>query len=73
MKALLFGIVIIGLAVIAVLPSGLGWWVNVFAFLRGALPVLACFIGLVSIFIGIADIKDRAELKKEKSLEKKAQ
>jgi hypothetical protein len=69
MKALLFGMVIIGLAVIAVLPAGLGWWVSVYAFLRGVLPVLACFIGMVSIFIGIADIKDRAELKKEKKAE----
>jgi hypothetical protein len=27
--------------------------------------VLALFIGLVAVFIGIADIKDRAEAKKE--------
>ncbi|WP_010262325.1 hypothetical protein [Treponema primitia] len=65
MKALILGIVIIAAAVCAVLPAGLGWWGDVLAFLRGALPVLAALIGLIAVFIGIADIKDRAEAKKE--------
>ncbi|MDR2080050.1 MAG: hypothetical protein LBP74_10050 [Treponema sp.] len=65
MKALIFGIVIIAAAVCVVLPAGLGWWGDVLTFLRGALPVLAAFIGLIAIFIGITDIKDRAEAKKE--------
>jgi hypothetical protein len=69
MKALLLGIIIIAAAVFAVLPTGtgLGWWNDVLAFLRGALPVIALFIGLIAIFIGIADIKDRAEAKKEEA------
>jgi hypothetical protein len=70
MKALLLGVVILAAAVFAVLsPSalgfGLGWWEEVLSFLRGALPVIAAFIALIAIFIGIADIKDRAEAKKE--------
>ncbi|MDR0877135.1 MAG: hypothetical protein LBN21_03710 [Treponema sp.] len=70
MKALLIGIVILAAAVFAVLPPealgfGLNWSGDVLAFLRGGAPVLAVFIALVSIFIGIADIKDRAEARKE--------
>jgi hypothetical protein len=65
MKALLFGILILAAAVLAILPIGLDWREDVLSFLRGALPVIALFIGLVSIFIGIADSKDRAEAKKE--------
>jgi hypothetical protein len=65
MKALILGLVIIAAAVCAVLPVGLGWWGHVLVFLRGALPVIAVFIGLIAVFIGIADIKDRAEAQKE--------
>ena len=65
MKALLLGIIIIAAAVCAALPAGLGWWSDILVFLRGGLPVLAALIGLVAVFIGIADMKDRAEAKKE--------
>jgi hypothetical protein len=65
MKTLILGILILAAAVLAMLPAGLGWGKDVLAFLRGGLPVLALFIGLVAVFIGIADIKDRAEAKKE--------
>ena len=70
MKALFLGLVIIAAAVFAVLPAGLDWWDDVLAFLRGAAPVLALFVGLIAVFIGIADIKDRAEVKKEEAGEK---
>ena len=66
MKALFLGVVVIVVAVLAILPAGLGWGEEVLAFLRGSLPVLAVFIGLILIFVGIADIKDRAAAKKEK-------
>ena len=71
MKALFIGIIIIAAAVFAILPMetagfGLGWGNDVLAFLRGGLPVIAILIGLIAIFIGIADMKDRAEAKKEK-------
>jgi uncharacterized membrane protein YozB (DUF420 family) len=65
MKALVLGFAVIAVAVLAVLPAGLGWAQDVLTFLRGALPVIAAFIALILIFVGIADIKDRAEAKRE--------
>ena len=70
MKALIIGLVIIAAAVFAILPAdvigaGLGWGEDVLAFLRGGLPVIAILVGIVAVFIGIADMKDRAEAKKE--------
>ena len=68
MKATIIGIVIIAAAVFAILPGdmfGLGWGNDVLAFLRGGVPVIAILIGIIAVFIGIADIKDRAEAKKE--------
>ena len=75
MKALLIGLVIIAAAVFAILPAqtagfGLGWGNDVLAFLRGGVPVIAILIGLIAIFIGIADMKDRAEAKKEEEEKK---
>ncbi|MCL2762453.1 MAG: hypothetical protein FWD36_04505 [Treponema sp.] len=74
MKSLIIGIIILAAAVFAALPSkicgfGLGWWEDVLIFLRGGLPVIATIIGLIAVFIGIADMKDRAEAKKEKAEE----
>jgi len=71
MKSLLIGIVILAAAVFAILPYdsvgfGLGWGNDVLAFLRGGVPVIAVLIGLIAVFIGIADMKDRAEAKREK-------
>ena len=63
MKALILGFVVIIVAILAVLPAGLGWGEDVLAFLRGALPVIAVLIGLIMVFAGIADIKDRADAK----------
>jgi len=65
MKALVLGIAVMAVAVLAVLPFGLGWGEEVLAFLRGVLPVLAAVVGLVLVFVGIADIRDRAEEGKE--------
>jgi len=67
MKALILGFVAILVAVLAILPSGLGWGADVLAFLRGSLPILAVFIGLILVFAGIADIKERAEAKKDQT------
>lgn len=72
MKSLITGILILALAVFAALPPGLagfglGWWEHILAFLKGGLPVLAVMVGLIAIFIGIADMKDRAEAKKEEA------
>ena len=69
MKALIIGLVVIAAAIIACLPAGLGWWDEVLMFLRGCLPVLAAFIGLIALFIGIVDIKDRITAGKEEKEE----
>lgn len=76
MKSIVLGIIILGAAVFAILPpgqAGLGWSVYVLNFLRGAAPVIAILIGIIAIFIGIADIKDRAEAKKEAAEEQEKQ
>jgi hypothetical protein len=65
MKALIIGFVVIVIAVLAIIPAGLGWGDDVLTFLRGALPVVAILIGLLLFFVGIADIKDRSAAKKE--------
>ena len=72
MKSLIIGIVILAAATFAVLPKevvgfGFSWGDDVLAFLRGGLPVIAVLVGFIAVFIGIADIKDRAEAKKEKA------
>lgn len=69
MIALIVGIVCIAFAVFASVPGPLGWWQDVLAFLRGFLPVFAVLIGLIAIFIGLADMKDRIEARKEEAEE----
>ena len=72
MKSVILGLIIIAVAAFAVLPPellgfGLGWGNDVLIFLRGGLPVIAVLIGLIAIFIGIADVKDRIEAKREEN------
>jgi uncharacterized membrane protein len=72
MKSLIIGIVILAAAVFAafskkLLGFGLYWWDDILVFLKGGLPVLAVLIGLIAVFIGIADMKDRAEAKREEA------
>ena len=43
----------------------LDWGAQVIAFLKGFAPVLAAFLGLICLFIGAADVKDKREAKKE--------
>jgi hypothetical protein len=72
MIALTIGIVLIFFAVYAVLPVSwsLQWWAEVIQFLKGGVPILAVFIGLIAFFVGVADIKDKMEAKKEEQEEK---
>ncbi len=72
MIALTIGIVLVLFAVYAVLPVSwsLQWWPQVIEFLKGGVPILAVFIGLIAFFVGVADIKDKMEAKKEEQEEK---
>ncbi len=66
MISIILGIIFIAFTVFAVLPMcPLNWGPEVIAFLKGGAPVLAAFIGLICLFIGAADIKDKKEAKKE--------
>ncbi|HTX72001.1 MAG TPA: hypothetical protein VMC79_04175 [Rectinemataceae bacterium] len=69
MIALIVGILFLAFSVFACVPGPLNWWVDVLAFLRGSLPVLALLVGFVAVFIGLADIKDRLEAKREEAEE----
>lgn len=70
MVALIVGIILIAFCVFAVIPAslcgcGLDWSKEVLDFLKGFAPVFAAFTGLIAVFIGMADIKDKKEAKKE--------
>ena len=65
MKALVLGFAVILVAVLTVLPAGLGWWDDVLVFLRGSLPIAAGLIGLILIFVGVSDLKDRMDAGKD--------
>jgi len=71
MIALIIGLVLILFAVYSVLPVGwsLQWWPAVVEFLKGGVPILALFIGVIAFFIGVADIKDKIESKREEEEE----
>lgn len=77
MGALIVGLIFTLFAVYAVLPQSvsfavLNWWEQVKVVLAGGLPILALFVGFIAILIGIADIKDKIEAKKEEQEEAKA-
>ena len=62
MISIILGLIFICFTVFAVLPMGpLAWGPEVIAFLKGGAPVLAAFVGLICLFIGAADIKDKKE------------
>ena len=65
MIALIVGVILIAFTVFAGLPQGLGWHNEMLIVLKGGGPILLAFIGLISIFVGVADIRDRCEEKKE--------
>jgi hypothetical protein len=65
MKSLVIGLIVLAAALAAIAPSGLNWAPDVFRFLRGSVPVLAILAAAVLIFVGIMDIKDHRDAKKE--------
>ena len=73
MLALMIGVILMAFTVIAALPMGLAWGQDILLFLRGGMPIFAAFVGLISVFIGIADIKDKQDAKKEEEAMKAAE
>jgi hypothetical protein len=73
MVPLLIGILLVLFGVYAVLPLNspgfLNWSQDVIQFLKGGVPIVAFLIGLVAFFIGVADIKDKIEARKEEKEE----
>ena len=67
MFTIIVGIVCIAFTVFACLPEGLGlnWGKEVLFVLKGAAPVFFAFAGIVAVLIGIADLRDRHEAKRE--------
>jgi hypothetical protein len=73
MISIILGIIFIAFTVFAVLPMcPLNWGADVINFLKGSVPVLAAFIGLICLFIGAADLKDKKEAKLEEKSEEEA-
>ncbi len=75
MVALFVGVILMAFTVFAALPPetfgfGLGWGADILLFLRGCMPILSAFVGLISVFIGIADLKDKEEAKREEAAAK---
>lgn len=68
MVSIILGLIFIAFTVFSVLSGcPLNWGPEVIAFLKGSIPVLAALVGLICLFIGAADIKDKKEAKKEES------
>ena len=66
MVSLIAGIIFIAFTFFALLPSfPLNWGADVLVFLKGCLPVLSALVGLICLFIGVADIKDKKEAARE--------
>ena len=59
--ALVVGLILIGFTIFAGLPQGLGWHKDMLLVLRGGLPIFTALIGLISICVGIADVRDRQD------------
>ena len=78
MVALITGLVLLLFTVFAALPPetvgfGLGWGEFILLFLRGGLPILTAFVGLIAVFVGVADLRDKKEAEKEEEEAKKSQ
>lgn len=70
MVSIIVGFILIGFTVFALLPCCLNWSAEVIMFLKGAAPVLSALIGLVALFVGIADLIDKQEAKREEEASK---
>lgn len=71
MASLITGVLFVAFCVFSLCPQGpLNWGDEAVEFLKGFAPVLAAFVGIICLFIGAADIKDKSSAARE---EKKAQ
>lgn len=70
MVALIVGLLLLAFTVIAAHPAVLGWGPEIVLFLKGFAPFFSAFVGLIALFIGIADMKDKSEAKKEEAASK---
>ena len=74
MVAVIFGILSIIFFLFAVIPFqngiGLGWTEEFLYVLRGGLPLFLLLIGLLCLIIGLADVMDRKNARKEALLQK---
>ena len=73
MLTILLALILLGFAVMAVLPGGLGWTSEIISFLKGFAPFLAFFLSIVLFFVGIADMKDKKEARREEKEAAKVQ
>ena len=73
MVSIIVGVILMAFCAFACLPCGLGWGADVINFLKGFVPAFAAFCGLISVFIGFADLRDKKEAKKEELAAKKAE
>lgn len=71
MVALIVGLLLLAFTVIAAHPAVLGWGPEIILFLKGFAPCFSAFVGLTALFIGIADMKDKSEAKKEEAASKR--
>ena len=69
MIPLIVGLILIAFTIFAALPGGLACGPQIIETLKGGLPIAAAFFGLIVVFIGIADIKDKVEANKEEKSE----
>lgn len=65
MITIILGLILIAFCVCACLPNVLDWGTFIIQVLKGASPILAALAGIVMISIGITDIQDKREAKKE--------
>ena len=70
MISIIIGFVLVFFTVFACLPSGafgLGWGSDIVLFLKGASPVFSAGVGIVSLMVGFADVRDKREAKREEA------
>lgn len=72
MLAILFGLIAIAGGVLLLVLTDPNTWFQAFKdVVQGSIPPFLVFVGLISIFIGIGNIKDKAAEKREREEEER--